>query len=42
MRGIVTTVTDIELDTVQYAHDTFNWAPEADEWIFEKLTEKDW
>ena len=42
-RGKVSTVTDCELDTLRYAHDAFNWSPEADAWIFEQLMKsKDW
>jgi hypothetical protein len=42
-RGVVSAVTDCELATLRYAHDHFNWSPEADTWIFDQLMQsKDW
>lgn len=37
-----TSVTNVELDTAQYAFDNFKWSPAAKEWFFEKLTSKNW
>ena len=37
-----TTVTNVELDTAQYAFDNFTWSAEAKDWFFKKLTEKNW
>ena len=42
-RGKVSAVTDCEIDTMRYAHDHFDWTPDADEWVFEQLMKsKDW
>jgi hypothetical protein len=42
-RGKVSTVTDCELATLRFAHDRFNWSPEADTWIFGQLMQsEDW
>lgn len=37
-----TTVTNVELDTAQYAFDNFTWSADAKDWFFKKLTEKNW
>lgn len=38
----VSSVTNVELDTAQYAFDNFTWTKEAKEWFFEKLTSRNW
>mmetsp|Transcript_25569 Transcript_25569/g.87585 ORF Transcript_25569/g.87585 Transcript_25569/m.87585 type:complete len:122 (-) Transcript_25569:170-535(-) len=35
-------VTDIEMDTIQYALDNFKWTDAAKEWFEAKLTEQNW
>jgi len=35
-------VTNVELDTAQYAFDNFTWSPAAKDWFFEQLTSKNW
>ena len=37
-----TAVTNVELDTAQYAFDNFKWSPAAKDWFYEKLTSKNW
>jgi len=37
-----TTVTNVELDTMQYCFDTFQWEDDAKEWFYEKLTSENW
>ena len=36
-RGVVSSVTDCELDTLRYAHEHFEWTPEADAWVYGEL-----
>ena len=38
-RGVVSAVTDCELATLRYAHERFEWTPEADAWVYGKLVE---
>ena len=39
-RGVVSSVTDSELATLRYAHEHFEWTPEADEWVYGELYDK--
>jgi hypothetical protein len=39
-RGVESSVTDIELATLRYAHYHFKWTKEAETWIFSELYEK--
>ena len=36
-RGVESAVTDVELDTLRYAHEHFRWTEEADEWVYGEL-----
>ena len=39
-RGVMSSVTDVELATLRYAHYAFNWTTEADTFMFEELYDK--
>ena len=39
-RGVMSSVTDVELATLRHAHYAFNWTTEADTFMFEELYDK--